>query len=253
MNRFQDRVTLSVDAGVAQVQLARPEKMNALDLAMFLGISEAMEAVRALPAVRVVVLSGAGRCFCSGIDTKALVGGAVPSELSTRTHGIANLYQHVAWGWRTLAVPVIAAVHGVAFGGGLQIALGADIRVVAPDARLSVMEIKYGLIPDMAGIARMVALCRDDRVRELTFTGREVSGEEAVSYGLATHLHADPQAEALRLATEIAGKNPQAIRAGKRLLNLAFDRAAKELLEAEAAEQTDLIGVLLSGASPKRD
>jgi enoyl-CoA hydratase/carnithine racemase len=257
MKSFQERVTLQLgegpSAGVAQVQLARAEKMNALDRGMFLGLAEAIEELRGLTDVRAIVLSGSGRCFCAGIDVKSLTsGGPVPSDLAPRTHGLANLYQHVAWGWRTLPVPVIAALHGVAFGGGLQIALGADLRIVAPDARLSVMEIKHGLVPDMAGIARMVALCRDDRARELTFTGREISGEEAVRYGLATQVNADPLAEATRLATEIASKSPQAIRAGKRLFNLAFDRDAKALLEAEAAEQADLLAALLTPSGPSK-
>jgi enoyl-CoA hydratase/carnithine racemase len=252
MKTFHERVTLDIEGGIARVLLARPEKMNALDRDMFLGIAAAIEELRGLGEVRAIVLSGAGRCFCAGLDLKsATTTGPSPADLLPRTHGLANLYQQVAWGWRTLPVPVIAAVHGVAFGGGLQIALGADLRIVAPDARLSVMEIKHGLIPDMAGVARMVALCRDDRVRELTFTGREISGEEAVRYGLATHANPDPLAEATRLATEIAGKNSEAIRAGKRLFNQAFDRAAKELLEAEAAEQGKLLGPLLATGGPK--
>ncbi len=252
MKTLHDRVTLEIEDGVAHVVLARPEKMNALDRPLFEGLAAAIEELRPLAEVRAIVLSGAGRVFSAGLDLASVNnGGPVPADLAPRTHGDANLYQHVAWGWRTLPVPVIAAVHGVAFGGGLQIALGADIRIVAPDTRLSVMEIKHGLIPDMAGVARMVALCRDDRVRELVYTGREVTGEEAVRYGLATHVHPLPLAEAKRLAAEIATKNPQAIRAGKRLLNQAFDRAAKELLQAEAAEQGELLGALLAGGGPK--
>jgi enoyl-CoA hydratase/carnithine racemase len=139
-------------------------------------------------------------------------------------------------------VPVIAAVHGVAFGGGFQVALGADIRLVAPDTKMSVMEIKWGLVPDMGGIVLMRELARDDVVRELTFTGRIFSGQEAVALGFATRVAADPLAEALAMAHEIALKNPHAIRAGKRLLNAAMVPGAAELLLAESLEQKALIG-----------
>jgi enoyl-CoA hydratase/carnithine racemase len=166
-------------------------------------------------------------------------------DLRPRTHGIANTAQQVAWGWRQLPVPVIAAVHGVAFGGGLQLALGADIRLIAPDARMSVMEIKWGLVPDMAGVALMRGLVRDDVARELTFTGREVIGEEAVRVGLATRVSVDPLAEARAMALAIANRSPSAIRAGKRLMNLAgetLDASAARLLQAESDEQVALMG-----------
>jgi enoyl-CoA hydratase/carnithine racemase len=168
--------------------------------------------------------------------------GAVGTDLSVRTHGISNAAQYVAMVWREVPVPVIAAVHGVAFGGGLQVALGADIRIVAPDTRLSVMEIKWGLVPDMGGMVLMRELARSDVVRELTFTGRIFSGEEALQLGFATRLAADPLAEALRIAREIAGKSPDAIRAGKRLLNAAHMHSAADLLIAESVEQKALIG-----------
>jgi enoyl-CoA hydratase/carnithine racemase len=168
--------------------------------------------------------------------------GAAGADLQVRTHGIANAAQQVAMVWREVPVPVIAAVHGVAFGGGLQVALGADIRIVAPDTRLSVMEIKWGLVPDMAGMVLMRELARDDVVRELTYTGRIFSGEEALRIGFATRLSADPLAEALQMAHDIAQKSPDAIRAGKRLLNGSASMSAAELLLAESVEQKALIG-----------
>ena len=168
--------------------------------------------------------------------------GAAGADLVVRTHGISNAAQQVAMVWREVPVPVIAAVHGVAFGGGLQVALGADIRIVAPDTRLSVMEIKWGLVPDMAGMVLMRELARGDVVRELTFTGRIFSGEEALRLGFATRVSADPLAEALQMAHEIAGKSPDAIRAGKRLLNASLSQSAAELLLAESVEQKALIG-----------
>ena len=241
--------------GVVELHLSRADKMNALDPAMFDALIEAGEALREDKAVRAVVISGRGKAFCAGLDMASfermqqqdagagvLGEGAAGADLVVRTHGISNAAQQVAMVWREVPVPVIAAVHGVAFGGGLQVALGADIRIVAPDTRLSVMEIKWGLVPDMAGMVLMRELARGDVVRELTFTGRIFSGEEALRLGFATRVSADPLAEALQMAHEIAGKSPDAIRAGKRLLNASLSQSAAELLLAESVEQKALIG-----------
>jgi enoyl-CoA hydratase/carnithine racemase len=246
------RVRLSVDAhGVAEVAMVRSDKMNALDAAMFRSLMGAIDRLQADPAVRVVVLHGEGRAFCSGLDKSRfgeMVGGGEGStqgtlgDLVPRTRGIANGAQSVAWGWRELPVPVIAAVHGVAFGGGLQVALGADLRIVRADVKLSVLEIQWGLVPDMAGIVLLTELCRTDVVRDLTFSGRIVGGDEAVRIGLATRLADDPLAAARELAREIAGRNPDAIRAGKRLLNGASPVDARAVLLAESHEQQRLIG-----------
>src|SRR5277367_3881642 len=164
------------------------------------------------------------------------------SDLVTRTHGIANAPQQAALACRDIPVPVIAAIHGVALGGGFQIALGADIRYVAPDARLSIMEIKWGLVPDMAGVALMRELARSDVIRELSLTGRVFSGAEALTYGFATSLHADPLAAARATAKEIAARSPDAVRALKRLLNMASDADTAAILLAESKEQAALIG-----------
>jgi len=204
--------------------------------------------------VRAVVMSGQGKAFCAGLDmasfermgkgaASAVLGAAASgADLSARTHGISNAAQYVAMAWREVPVPVIAAVHGVAFGGGLQVALGADIRIVAPDTKLSVMEIKWGLVPDMGGMVLMRELARSDVVRELTFTGRVFLGDEALQLGFATRLAADPLAEALRMAHDIAARSPDAIRAGKRLLNASLSLGARDLLIAESVEQQALIG-----------
>jgi enoyl-CoA hydratase/carnithine racemase len=251
---MKDRIDISVDAGVAHVRLIRSDKMNALDSKMFEAIIEAGEQLRSNAEVRVVVLSGEGKAFCAGLDMSnfAAMAGAgddagagenvAASKLATRTHGIANRPQHAAWMWRELPVPVIAAVHGVALGGGFQVALGADIRYAAPGTRLSVMEIKWGLVPDMAGTQLMRHLAREDVVRELTYTGRIFSAEEALDYGLVTRICEDPLAEALETARQIAGRNPDAIRADKQLLNESrlLDAAAGLMLESEL--QDDIIG-----------
>ena len=240
--------------GVIELQLARDYKMNALDPAMFDALIDAGARLKADRTLRAVVLAGRGKAFCAGLDMQSfermgqgaaadvLGAGAAGADLMVRTHGLANAAQQVALVWRELPVPVIAAVHGVAFGGGFQIALGADVRMVAPDTRLSVMEIKWGLVPDMGGMVLMRELARTDVVRELTFTGRIFSGEEALALGFATRLAADPLAEALRLAHEIAAKSPDAIRAAKRLLNASMSLGAAELLLAESREQKALIG-----------
>ena len=251
---MNDRVTVSIEDGVADVRLTRADKMNALDNAMFEALVATGEQLMGDKAVRAVVLSGEGRAFCAGLDmgnfgrmAEGGRGGGNPASrsdesLGARTHGPANRAQYACWVWRELPVPVIAAVHGVAFGGGFQVALGADMRYVAPDTRLSVMEIKWGLVPDMAGTQLMRHLAREDIVRELTYTGRIFSGEEAFQYGFATRVCADPRAEALATAREIAGKSPDAIRAAKRILNAAVLVDPKTGLTQESVEQGRLIG-----------
>jgi enoyl-CoA hydratase/carnithine racemase len=251
---LNNRIEISTEQGVAHVRLVRGDKMNALDADMFDAIIAAGEHLRTDPAVRVVVLSGDGRAFCAGLDMSNFAAMAapeagvetgeksVPKTLAQRTHGISNKPQYAAWMWRELPMPVIAAVHGVAFGGGLQVALGADIRYAHPDTRFSVMEIKWGLVPDMAGTQLMRHLMRDDVIRELTYTGRIFSGAEALEYGLVTRLCDDPLSVALETARDIAGRNPDAIRADKKLLNdsRSLDAASGLLLESEL--QDDIIG-----------
>jgi enoyl-CoA hydratase/carnithine racemase len=236
-----DRVSIVVAGGIADVRLARADKMNALDPAMFDAIIAAIDRLADEPGLRAVVLSGEGRAFCAGLDMASMAVGGSGLDLATRSHGAANRVQQVAWGWRTLAVPVIAAVHGIAFGGGLQIASGADVVIVHPDTRLSAMEMKWGIVPDMAGFALWCGRVRDDVLRELVYTAAEFSGTAAVGHGFATRAADDPHAEALALAAAIAGRNPQAIRAAKRLANLAVEADAATILRAESHEQARLL------------
>jgi len=239
---MNDRVTIAYADGVADVRLNRPAKMNALDPAMFEGIDAVGRELAAKAGLRAVVLSGEGRAFCAGLDMASFAGLGTKTDLTIRTHGASNLFQHVAWLWRQLPVPVVAAVHGVAFGGGFQIMLGADIRIAAPDTKLSIMEIKWGLVPDMAGVALTRGLMRDDVLRELTYTGRQFSAEEGVVNGCITRLSSEPHAAALTLAREIAGKSPDAVRGAKRLYNLAADADASAILSAESVAQGGLAG-----------
>ena len=240
--KFQanDRVSIELgEGGVAQVRLTRGDKMNALDPEMFARIIEAGRHLHALKGLRAVVLSGEGRAFCAGLDLSNFARAPDPDEpeLTERVYGNANKFQQVAVQWRKLPVPVIAAVHGVCFGGGLQIASGADIRVVAPDTRMAIMEMKWGLVPDMGGYALWRGLVRDDVLRELVYTNREFTGDEAHQYGLATHVDADPLARANAIAAEIADRNPHAIRAAKRLHAGMIERNTDAILLEESIEQ----------------
>lgn len=235
-----DRVGFRIDGHVCHVRLNRPDKVNALDSLMFAALAEAIDRIRRAPAIRAVVLAGEGRGFCAGLDMAAMAMGGSGFALADRAHHPANVVQHVAWGWRTLPVPVIAAVHGVAFGGGLQIMSGADIRIAHPRTRLSIREVHWGLVPDMAGIALWQPLVRGDRLRELTYTAREFDGEEAAGLGFATRTADDPLTEASRLAEAIAANSPSAVQAAKRLYNLATDADAETILRAESDAQIKL-------------
>jgi len=234
--------------GVVEVVLNRPDKMNALTVPLIESLVATAERVGRERTTRAIVLRGAGRAFCAGIDVTRFADlgtdgqQSTPGRLARRTHGTSNLYQRAATVWADLPVPVVAALHGVAFGGGLQIALGADIRLIAPGTKVSVMEIKWGIVPDMGGMVSMRRLVRADAARELALTGRIVEASEAVALGLATRLVDDPAAAAMALASEIAGKNPNAVRAAKRLFELATHADDAALLLAESLEQDRLMG-----------
>ena len=239
-----DRVLVEIRDCVGYVTLNRPEKRNALDLPMFEQLAAAAAQLAAADDLRAVVVAGAGPAFCAGLDLKALMARPEAAErLIGKPPGeYLNLAQRIAWAWRELPVPVIAALQGEVFGGGLQIALGADLRLAAPDTRLSIMEIRWGLIPDMAGSRILKDLLRADVAKELTLTGRIVGAEEAASLGLATRLCADPQAEAAVLAADIAARSPDAVRAAKFLLDRAGALDDRAGLELETALQLALIG-----------
>jgi enoyl-CoA hydratase/carnithine racemase len=227
---MSDRVTCSIEGGIADVRLNRPEKRNALDGEMFTAIAEMGERLKDESRVRVVVLSGEGPSFCAGLDFSAFEqmaggkglkqSGGNPAE--RKEGSITHLGQKVSWVWQELPVPVIAAVHGHAIGGGLQIALGADIRIVHPDTQLSVREVHWGLIPDMAGTYTLSKLVRPDVAKWLLLTADMVSGRDAFDLGLATRLSDHPHDDAMVLARQIAGRSPDAIRGVKALLNQAY-------------------------------
>jgi enoyl-CoA hydratase/carnithine racemase len=241
----EDRVRIEISDHVATVTLTRPEKHNALDLAMFEGIVAAAEQVASEPGARVVVLHGEGPSFCSGLDVASAmssVSDGAGSNGDALDREVPNRFQRAAYDWVRLPVPVIAAVHGNCLGGGLQIALGADVRIATPDARMSVMEAKWGLIPDMSITQTLPRLVPIDVAKELTYTARVFSGEEAHALGLVTHVADDPLAAAQELAAEIAGRSPDAVRGAKRLFNETWNRPADEGLRLEAQIQLKLLG-----------
>jgi enoyl-CoA hydratase/carnithine racemase len=245
---MNDRVKITMlEDGIADVRMTRVDKMNALDATQWAALVEAVETLKAMPGLRVVVLSGEGRAFCAGLDLASMQGDRDPGassaggSLADRTHGIANNAQYAAWGWRELPVPVIAAVHGVAFGAGSQIMAAADIRIVHPETRIAIMEMKWGLVPDVAGMPLWRTQVRDDVLREMIYTNREFNGVEAKDMGFATHVADDPHAKAMELARVIANKNPHAMRGAKRLCNLMGHASDAELLQAESDEQLKVI------------
>ena len=238
----EQRVRIEISDHVATVTLTRPEKHNALDLPMFDAIVDAAEQIGRQPGVRVVVLHGEGPSFCSGIDIASALQAVGSNGADGLERKVPNRFQRTAYDWVTLPVPVIAAVHGNCLGGGLQIALGADIRIATPDARLSVMEGKWGLIPDMSISQTLPRLVGIDVAKELTYTARVINGEEALALGLVTRLSPDPLFAARELADQIAQRSPDAVRGAKRLFNESWNAPPEEGLRLEAQIQMALLG-----------
>ena len=240
----EDRVRIEIEDGVAVARMVRADKHNALDAAMFTSLIETAERLSGERGVRAVVLCGDGPSFCSGLDVASFMSGPLSTDdLLDRDNGrIANFAQRASCDWAAVPAPVIAAVHGACFGGGLQIALGADIRIAAPDARLSVMEIRWGLVPDMGITQSLPRLVGIDVAKELTFTGRRISGQEAHQLGLVTRVAEDPIGAALELAREIAAKSPDAIRSAKRLYDEAWTANPADALVLESELQRALLG-----------
>jgi enoyl-CoA hydratase/carnithine racemase len=223
--------------------MVRGDKHNALDIPMFEGLIGAASLVSAEPGVRAVVLHGEGPSFCSGIDVAGVLAAQVDGKLPFASlDEVPTFFQRAAYCWTELPVPVIAAVHGNCFGGGLQIALGADIRICTPDARLSVMEVKWGLIPDMSITRTLPRLVGIDVAKELTFTARVFDGAEADRLGVVTRVSNDPLTDARSLAEEIASRSPDAVRRAKRLYEDAWTGSAIETLSLEAQLQLELAG-----------
>ncbi|WP_299210524.1 crotonase/enoyl-CoA hydratase family protein [uncultured Tateyamaria sp.] len=243
---MSDRVSVTYENHIAHVRLTRADKMNAVDQAMIDGIIAAGNEVAASNA-RVCVISGEGKGFCAGIDIGglgAMIGKDPVDLMMPRTHGdgTTNQWQEVSMVWTRVPVPVIAAVHGVCFGAGMQLALGADIRIAAPDARFAVMEMKWGIVPDMGGMVLMPRLLRSDVMRKLTYTAEPISAEQAEAWGLVTELADDPLAAAMALAEALTLKSPAALRAAKALIGYAETHAPDDILLEESRAQAGLMG-----------
>ena len=251
----EELVTVEIKDGVADVRLNRPEKYNALSAPMFKAIIDTGERLRDEKSLRAVVLSGNGRGFCAGLDMQSFAkmgdsdsaassdsSADAPKSLLDTDGRVENFAQRPALVWKYLQVPVIASLHGVAYGGGAQVALGADIRIAAPDLKMSVMEIKWGLVPDMSITQTLRDILPMDVAKQLTFTGQVLNGHEAQQLGLVTQVADDPYAAAMNMARDIATKSPEAIRAAKQLFETAWHADTKTGLELEAELQAGLIG-----------
>jgi len=254
----------SLGDGIQNVVLSRPSKMNALDMSMFESIAAAAAQLRDDPSVRAIILSGEGRAFCTGLDVKSVAnplkegGGGCHNPLRNierllerpsgygrpypgGTTSLGNLAQDVGYLWRDLPVPVIASLHGMCFGGGMQIALGADMRFATPDCRLSIMEAKWGLIPDMSASVTLRELVRIDVAKELTMTGRTITGEEAAELGLVTRCVEDPMEESIKVAKEIVARSPDSVAATKRLYQETWVAPEEHCLKEETIIQRQLL------------
>ncbi len=247
---MSDRVIVTINDGIADVRFNRADKRNALDGEQFAAIEAVGERLKTESGVRVVVLSGEGESFCAGLDF-SMFSGMAGSERPRAEAGspgdlpegrITHRGQQICWVWQELPVPVIAAVHGHALGGGFQIAMGADIRFGHPDTKWSVREVHWGLVPDMTGTFMLTRVVRPDIARELTYTARMVDGREAYEMGLVTHLSEEPYEDAMALAREIAGRSPGAVRGSKALFNRMFTEGAAEQFAAERQVIGEQIG-----------
>lgn len=242
---LSDRVSISMEGHVAEVMLNRPEKYNALDMQMFEALGVAADSLAKERKLRAVVLHGAGDNFCAGIDVETFTDPNVRIDKSLMepvASSNGNLFQRAAYAWRELPVPVVCAVHGITFGGGLQIALGADLRYSAADTRFSIMETKWGLIPDMAISTTLRGVMPPDRIKELAWSARIFDATEALQHGIVTSIHEDPLAVAREFAKDCATRSPEAIRGIKRLVNGAWHLAEAESLALEAELQLGIMG-----------
>ena len=246
-------VTTEVEGQVAHVRLARPDKLNALTLGMLDELVRTARTLRGDEAVRAVVLSGEGEAFCAGLDLRAAL--AEPRGIARRfVPGLrgTNVFQEACWAWRRLPVPVVAVVHGHCLGAGLQLALGADLRVSTPDASWSVREVRWGLVPDMSGTRSLVELVGLDVAKDLTLTARTVTGTEAHRLGLVTRVSDDPHAAAADLVAQIVAHDAEAVGRGKRLLDRAVTSSARATFRRERLAQLRLLARMDRGGLPGR-
>lgn len=236
-------VTTTITNGIAHVELARPDKLNSLTLPFLRELMGAAHHVRRNKGVRAVVISGQGRSFSAGLDFGEVMKkpGSVAAAFVPRPWRGTNIFQEACWAWRRVPVPVIVAVHGHCFGGGLQIALAGDYRFTTPDAQWSVLEGKWGLIPDMSGIQALKELVGIDVAKKLTMTAEIFSGEKAVQLGIASEAADEPLAAAMELASQLVDRSPDQLSAAKRLINRSWNASPRTTFRRERAEQLLLL------------
>ena len=252
---YNDRVKVSIEGGIADVRLDRADKRNALDPAMFDAIARAGKDLVSNKEIRAVVLSGSGASFCAGLDFasfQSMANGGSSNSETKRNSGenagamqpgaITHLAQQICWVWQEVPVPVIAAIQGHALGGGMQLALGADIRIAHPDTQFAMREVHWGLIPDMTGTLMLSRLVRDDVAKDLVFSARVISGTEAHQLGVVTRLTDSPLETAMQIASEIAERSPDAVRGAKALINRLSNAGAAEHFAEERKIIHSLIG-----------
>ncbi len=245
---ISDRILVEVRDNIAHVQLNRPDKYNGLDLAMMHALAGVPRRLRADRELRAVILSGAGEAFCAGLDFASVAQQQRTFLLNIlKVPGGLNLYQRACWNWRTLSVPVIAAIHGYCFGGGFQLALACDFRIATPDSKISILEGKWGLIPDMTGSVTLRELVPMDVAMRLTMTAETFDGRTALEYGLVSELSDEPLVAAQALADQLATRSPDALAASKALLHRTWSRAPRWAFWTE----TFLQGRLLIGVNHK--
>lgn len=237
------RITLSIDNHIAIVTLNRPDKFNGLDLDTLNDLVETARTLKRNRDVRVVILRGAGDAFCSGLDFPTVTRTPFRMALAFTKFGVkkTNLFQKACLAWRQLPMPVIAELHGYCFGGGLQLALAADFRIATPDCEMSVMEIKWGLIPDMTGAVTLRELVPMDVAKELTMTGRRFDGREAKALNLVTRVAEDTHKEALSLAGTLVERSPDAVSATKALFQASWNAGENTALHQESRLQFQLL------------
>lgn len=237
-----DRLLVEIRDGIAHVRLNRPDKFNGLDLPMIRALAAVPRQLRANPDLRAVILSGAGDAFCAGLDFASVAQQQRTFLLNAvKVPGGLNLYQRACWNWRTLPVPVIAALHGYCFGGGFQLALACDFRIAAPDTTLSILEGKWGLIPDMTGSVTLRELVPMDVALRLTMTADTFDATTALEHGLVTEIADDPQAAAAELAAHLVTRSPDALAAAKTLLHRTWSRSPRWAFWTETVLQARLL------------
>ena len=237
------RVKISLDNQIARVVLNRPDKHNALDMPMFVAIADAIKQVKKNKNIRAVIVSGEGKSFCSGLDVKAVMKqrSNMLKLLWKWWPGNTNLAQRVTVGWRQLDIPVIMVMHGNCWGGGMQIALGGDFRIVARDTSLSIMEAKWGLIPDMGGTPGLMENVSLDQAMKLAMTADIISAPEALQKNLITQISDDPLHAANELAEKLIERSPDTNRRIKRMYHKIWCKKQGKILASETFNQWKII------------